>query len=188
MHRVRPLYICVLSILELFDRRLQTQHIYRVWIAVRTLRAVQLDLTGSTNLALRLLAETIDAARGHERPLLDQGPHVSELLERLVRGDGYSGKRAVLLDASRAEMHRRAPATMDAAPSLRPAEPPDGSEALSTREREILGFLAARRSNKEIAQELSISPLTVKRHTMNLYANLGVSGRREAVRVYYRSP
>lgn len=176
------------AILDVLDQRLQTQHIHRVWIAVRTLRAVQLDLAGFTDQALRLLAETIDAARGHVRPFLDQGPHVSALLERLVRRDGNAGMRVVLLEASRAEIHRRTPAMMDPAAPLRTAEPPAGAEALSMREREILGFLAARRSNKEIAQELGISPLTVKRHTINLYAKLGVSGRREAVRAYYRSP
>ncbi|MEZ4505754.1 MAG: helix-turn-helix transcriptional regulator [Thermomicrobiales bacterium] len=76
------------------------------------------------------------------------------------------------------------PPDLPAPASIRPYE---GVEELSAREREVLGFLAARYSNKEIAHELGISPLTVKRHTINLYAKLGVSGRREAVRAYYRS-
>jgi LuxR family maltose regulon positive regulatory protein len=172
------------AILEVLDRRLDTQHIHRCWIAVRTLQAVLLDLTGSPGEALRLLTDTIDGSRGHIRPFLDQGPHVAELLERLVQRDGRSGMRAVLLDASRAEMSRRSPAIEAGTPLPRGAET---VEVLSAREREILAFLAARHSNKEIAQQLGISPLTVKRHTINLYAKLGVSGRREAVQAYYRS-
>jgi ATP/maltotriose-dependent transcriptional regulator MalT len=45
----------------------------------------------------------------------------------------------------------------------------------------VLGDLSARLSNKEIAERLSISPHTVKRHTNSLYQKLGVQGRRQAV-------
>ena len=54
-------------------------------------------------------------------------------------------------------------------------------EPLTEREREVLALLAQRLSNKEIAQALVISPQTVKRHAVNLYQKLQVSGRREAV-------
>jgi LuxR family maltose regulon positive regulatory protein len=54
-------------------------------------------------------------------------------------------------------------------------------EPLSDRELEILALIAERRSNKEIAEELSISPLTVKRHASNLFGKLGAGGRRQAV-------
>jgi len=54
-------------------------------------------------------------------------------------------------------------------------------EPLTERELEVLGLLAQRLSNKEIAHELSISPMTVKRHTINIYQKLLVQSRREAV-------
>jgi LuxR family maltose regulon positive regulatory protein len=54
-------------------------------------------------------------------------------------------------------------------------------EPLTNRELEILGMLANRLSNKEIASQLNISPATVKRHTENIYQKLNVPGRREAV-------
>jgi LuxR family maltose regulon positive regulatory protein len=54
-------------------------------------------------------------------------------------------------------------------------------EPLSDREREVLTLVAAGLSNKQIARRLDISPNTVKTHTRNLYAKLGVVRRTEAV-------
>jgi DNA-binding NarL/FixJ family response regulator len=52
---------------------------------------------------------------------------------------------------------------------------------LSAREREMLGFLAQGRSNREIAATLSLSLATVKSHLVHLYAKLGVRNRNEAL-------
>ena len=54
-------------------------------------------------------------------------------------------------------------------------------EPLSERELEVLGLLAERLSDKEIAERLRISPLTVRRHSVNLYQKLHVNSRRQAV-------
>ena len=49
------------------------------------------------------------------------------------------------------------------------------------REREILGLIAKGRSNKEVANELSLSEDTVKRHVSNVLQKLGVQDRTQAV-------
>lgn len=54
-------------------------------------------------------------------------------------------------------------------------------DMLTRREIEILGLLAQRLSDKEIAERLVITPNTVRKHTSTIYNKLGVSGRREAV-------
>ena len=54
-------------------------------------------------------------------------------------------------------------------------------EPLTRRELEVLELLNQGLSNKEIAQALVISPLTVKVHASHIYAKLGVSGRVKAV-------
>ena len=46
---------------------------------------------------------------------------------------------------------------------------------------EVLDLLAHRLSNQEIAERLFISPVTVKRHTSNIYRKLDVNRRRDAV-------
>ena len=51
---------------------------------------------------------------------------------------------------------------------------------LTDRELEVLRGVAAGRTNKQIAQELYISPKTASVHVSNILAKLGVSGRGEA--------
>jgi LuxR family maltose regulon positive regulatory protein len=54
-------------------------------------------------------------------------------------------------------------------------------EPLTNRELEILVLLAERKTNKEIALQLGITPGTVRQHSYNLYQKLEVGNRREAV-------
>jgi DNA-binding NarL/FixJ family response regulator len=64
------------------------------------------------------------------------------------------------------------------------AQPASSEEiVLSDREVEVLKLVAAGRSNREIAGELSVSENTVKFHLRNILQRLGVSNRTEAVMV-----
>ena len=53
---------------------------------------------------------------------------------------------------------------------------------LSAREEEVLHLLAQARTNRDIAEAMSIAEGTVKRHTSSIYAKLGARSRMEAVR------
>ena len=55
-------------------------------------------------------------------------------------------------------------------------------EPLSGREHEVLRLLATDLGGPEIARELVVSLNTVRTHTKNIYAKLGVNNRRAAVR------
>ncbi|MBM9432995.1 LuxR C-terminal-related transcriptional regulator [Flaviflexus equikiangi] len=54
--------------------------------------------------------------------------------------------------------------------------------SLTTREREILTYLETTMTAAEIAEELHLSPATVRTHQRSIYRKLGVTTRREAVR------
>ncbi len=55
------------------------------------------------------------------------------------------------------------------------------SLGITEREFEVLRLLAAGRSNKEIAQALSVSPNTIKTHLARLFEKLEASRRTEAI-------
>jgi two-component system, NarL family, nitrate/nitrite response regulator NarL len=59
------------------------------------------------------------------------------------------------------------------------AKEPTGAGALTSREVEIVSAIRSGSSNREIAQKLSISEETVKRHLSNIFGKLGVSSRLE---------
>lgn len=56
---------------------------------------------------------------------------------------------------------------------------------LSAREREVLMHLVAGRTNRQIAEMLTVSPHTVARHVEHIYAKLGVTDRTAATAYAY---
>ena len=62
-----------------------------------------------------------------------------------------------------------------------PVEPAEQElDRLTPREREILGFLAQGKSNKEIARSLDLAESTVKIHVQNILKKLSLSSRVQA--------
>ncbi len=70
---------------------------------------------------------------------------------------------------------------------LREAVIPDKSPTLTKREISVLQLLAQGKSNKDIAQTLSISEQTVKTHVAHVLGKLGVSSRTQAALIAVRS-
>lgn len=71
----------------------------------------------------------------------------------------------------------RRPPPAPFAPNMRVRE----TLGVSDREFEVLTLLAAGRSNKEIANQLNVSPNTVKTHVANLFGKLEAKRRTEAI-------
>ncbi|WP_406133161.1 AAA family ATPase [Streptomyces zaomyceticus] len=68
----------------------------------------------------------------------------------------------------------------------KPPEPGDDTFGLTPREQDVLGLVAAGRTNRQIAEELFISPKTASVHVSNILAKLGVAGRGEAAALAHR--
>jgi pimeloyl-ACP methyl ester carboxylesterase/DNA-binding CsgD family transcriptional regulator len=89
---------------------------------------------------------------------------------------GHPGQAITAIDQFVAELN--------AAPAGEPDLPRQGELtpvlALSPRQRQVLGLIAAGKTNGEIADELVISLRTVERHVAELYAKIGARNRVEA--------
>lgn len=141
---------------------------HRRLVEINTLGALVAEAQGNRPAALQQMAAAVTqgATGGFVRSIVDAGPAVVPLLSELraqgVQADYIEHLLEVLADP-----------TARRGPSL--------AKLLTNREMEVLEYLAARKSNKEIAAQLFLSPLTVKRHTQSLFRKLGASNRREAV-------
>ena len=102
---------------------------------------------------------------GHVRVFLDATPALSGLLRGIEPDSpGWRHARAVLAAGS-------APVSATAL-----------VDELSERELDVLRLLGSELGGPAIARELSVSVNTVRTHTRHIYAKLGVTNRREAVR------
>ena len=67
-------------------------------------------------------------------------------------------------------------------------DPATALASLSAREEEVLALVAARLTNKEIAQRLVLSEFTVKNHLRNILAKLHLTSRTQAARLLASLP
>ena len=64
----------------------------------------------------------------------------------------------------------------------------DATLNLTSREEEVLVLLSRGFSNKEIADQMSVSIETVRSHLKRIYEKMHVRSRTEAVALYFSSP
>jgi DNA-binding NarL/FixJ family response regulator len=66
--------------------------------------------------------------------------------------------------------------------------PPAGQQTLSPQEQRIVALVAEGKTNKEIAQELGLSPNTVKNYLSNAFQKLQITRRTQAVALFHKTP
>ncbi|WP_230423722.1 helix-turn-helix transcriptional regulator [Streptomyces radicis] len=108
----------------------------------------------------------------------------AELLARAHAAARPMGARLLVEEAERLAQRARLPLTPEQARAEGPGG--DASFGLTPRERDVLALVAAGRSNRQIAEELFISPKTASVHVSNILAKLEVSGRGEAAALAHR--
>ncbi|RKT07070.1 regulatory LuxR family protein [Streptomyces sp. 3211.6] len=98
------------------------------------------------------------------------------------------GSRRLREDLALLAQRARLPLTPDEARPAAPAPDTDPVEALglTSRERDVLRLVATGSTNRQIAEELFISPKTASVHVSNILAKLGVASRGEAAALAHR--
>jgi LuxR family maltose regulon positive regulatory protein len=153
-------------------------HNVRFLIEALALRAMLHDAMGDRDKALLDLESAISLAHPGRfiRLFVDLGPRLGRLLNRLALQDD----RLVYVGEILAAFRQKSAEPIADAAVAQTGRHEVGVESLSGREQQILELLANRLSNKEIAERLNISAVTVKRHSANIYQKLGVHSRRQA--------
>jgi DNA-binding CsgD family transcriptional regulator len=156
-------------------------------IEAPVLQAVSSQATGSVLLAQGDAHAALTALRAAWNQWQElQAPYEVARLRVLIglawRELGAEDAAALEWEAARGAFER-----LGAAPDLARVdrlrdhdEPPGDAAGLTRRELEVLALVAAGKSNREIAEELVISPHTVRRHLQNTFTKLGVSSRAAA--------
>ncbi|MEJ2600088.1 MAG: LuxR C-terminal-related transcriptional regulator [Anaerolineales bacterium] len=142
-----------------------------ITIEALALQALAYSRRGATARAMSSLERALRLAepQGYVRRFADPGLPMARLLQE-ARARGVMPTYVdTLLAAFNADLAAPAPGAQ--------ALP----EPLTGREEQILGLLAAGLTNREIAEELVISPETVKKHAGSIYGKLGVGNRTQAV-------
>lgn len=114
-------------------------------------------------------AVTLGQPEGYVRLFADEGPPMAALLKTLTKQPPVAGHvRRLLVATTRTER--------------RPGHPAALVEPLSDRELDVLRLLGTDLDGPDIARALSVSLNTMRTHTRSIYAKLGVTSRRAAVR------
>ncbi len=174
--------------------------------AARALASDQLDLSrrwgaaSDLGAALRLTAK-VDVGQGARRvetlteavAVLERSPARLELARALVDlGEAYRvvGRRAdaretlnrggeLAATCGAVVLRNRVAEVLQALGDRPRSLVAPGQDSLTASERRVAGLAVTGRSNRDIAQELFVSPKTVENHLGRIYVKLGITGRRE---------
>jgi LuxR family maltose regulon positive regulatory protein len=146
-------------------------------IEILVLQALARQARGDVPAALASLqrALTLAEPEGYVRIITDEGPAMASLLSALAK-QGAAAKQGTAPGYVR-RLLAAVNKTEDSTPASQGL-----IEPLSERELEVLRLLGTDLDGPEIARELVVSLNTVRTHTKNIYAKLGVNNRRAAVR------
>lgn len=162
------------DVAELLGRLLRTGeagHRTGSVIEILVLQALAHRMRGDVPAALEPLerALTLAEPEGYVRIFVDEGAPMASLLEAAVQRGIARDYARRLLTALNGTEDRTSPRR-------------GLIEPLSQRELDVMRLLGSDLGGPEIARELVVSLHTVRTHTRNIYAKLGVNNRRAAVR------
>jgi LuxR family maltose regulon positive regulatory protein len=154
-------------------------------LEVLVLQSLAHDLGGRREQALTALTRAVELAEpeGCTRPFTVEGAVLAELLTALGERRPTWSFLGRLRDAAVAV--GGGPVAVEGVPTRTPSGPvvPEALvDPLSSRELDVLRYLGSELDGPDIARELGVALSTVRTHTQHIYAKLGVTNRRAAVR------
>jgi len=154
-------------------------HSTRFLTETLALQALLSSAEGDQPAALAALQRAITIAEPSEfiRLFVDLGPSMAHLLEQLRHQGVAPGYISLILAA----FEEKEDTVTGEGGRARGAQVASLADPLTPRELEVLALLARHLTNRQIADELVISPGTVKTHTLRIYRKLDVRGRQQAV-------
>jgi LuxR family maltose regulon positive regulatory protein len=145
-------------------------------IEICLLKALAFQAQGESAAALEAFERSLSWAEpeGYVQLFLEAGADVIPLLRRAASRGPRPGYASGLLAALGVEEEAGAPVSQlpDSQPLVEPLTP---------RELEVLRLICAGLSNREIAESLTVTLNTVKKHSSHIYGKLGVSSRVQAI-------
>jgi DNA-binding NarL/FixJ family response regulator len=120
------------------------------------------------------------------RALAEAGEREQAVKELQRAAEEFTARGATRLrDAAEQELRRLGQHIHRRSQSTTPSG--DGVEALTRRELEIARLIVDRRTNREIAEALFLSPKTIETHIRNIFGKLGADSRVEVARIVERA-
>jgi LuxR family maltose regulon positive regulatory protein len=140
-------------------------------IELQVLSSLAMQRAGRTEDSLDALRRAVALAEpeGYVRVFADEGEAIARLLAALAKRVGATGYLSGLHSAA-VGAGRSSSATQGLI------------DPLSNRELDVMRLLMSELTGPEISRRLFVSLNTLRTHTKNIYAKLGVTSRREAVR------
>jgi LuxR family maltose regulon positive regulatory protein len=183
-----------LAVLEPLRQQMEAKGWADELLKVMVLQTIALHSHGEKDKAVQLLWDAMALAEpgGFVRIFVDEGEAMQSLLRLLIEKQSHNRDHPLsgYLDKLLADFPQPVAAPKSAIihqksdriePEVRPAKNML-VEPLSERELEVLKLLRSELNGPEIARELIVSLNTVRTHTQNIYAKLGVNNRRAAIR------
>jgi LuxR family transcriptional regulator, maltose regulon positive regulatory protein len=158
---------------------------YGKQIEILALQALLDWKRGNQNQARIIIKQSLKMAEpeGYTRTFLDLGPDMRQLLSNYCSWEEKGAEHSPDLTAYAKKLiigFENLETTNEKTRRVQKPAFQDLSEALSSRELEILQLIAQGLSNKDIAKKLFLSTGTVKSHTHHIYVKLNVQSRTQA--------
>ena len=158
------------------------------FIALDVIFAKYLYMSGQPSLAIEILQKALvmGEAERFVRTFLDEGGVIVSMIKQLLasRDSRVTDWEIVSPDYLHFLLNEVAKDTLKATSRQPTRRIVEGFEPLTERELHVLHLIESGYTNKQIAQEMTVSLNTVKYHLKNIYGKLGVINRTQAASAF----